>query len=255
MESLAGHESPLKICPVVKQAAYYCKSAIVSRTYFPGETTNFETKTSSGWLKRAFRGVREVSTLHAFPRPTKPKEREIALQTHYAVWRQCNSIISQIGFLFDIIIAVERVRDSSLKRIDEDYKKVQVIYSSLAQEDMRFPKEPNLHRAWELKFVHTSAVLFVKESYVSRQAIIHTAIPLQEEHKHKGKTFDSAIDKATLSRLYALRTITPLDLLILTSYLDKPLLGMSDVLPAFVSHEDVSEQERQPVEFVKLSPP
>ena len=128
------------ICPEVEQAAYYCTSAIVSETYFSSETQKNEIKASKGGLRRALRGVREVRAVYAFKKPSNAKERTIALQ-HYAVWRQCGNIISHISFIFDLIIAIERVRDSCIKKIDEDYKKIQIIYASLAQEDMRYPRE------------------------------------------------------------------------------------------------------------------
>src|SRR6185437_8997749 len=177
-----SYECPLQICPEVEQAAYYCTSAIVSETYFSNETQKNEIKASKGWLRRALRGVREVHAVYAFKKPSNAKERTIALQAHYAVWRQCGNIISYISFIFDLIIAIERVRDSCIKKMDEDYKKIQIVYASLAQEDMRYPTESSFHSILELKLVHTAALLFVKDSFISRQAIIHSITPMQENH-------------------------------------------------------------------------
>src|SRR6185437_16115469 len=113
---------------------------------FSNETQKNEIKASKGWLRRALRGVREVHAVYAFKKPFDSKERAIAPQAHYAVWRQCGNIISHISFIFDLIIAIEHVRDSCIKKIDEDYKKLQTVYASLAQEDIRYSRESSLHR-------------------------------------------------------------------------------------------------------------
>ena len=201
-----------KICPELELAAYYCTTDIVSRKYFTEEVVWIPQEITSGWLKRAESGARQVRQMRAYAVP-RTLERIPVLSSHYKAWTMIKAIIDKIKTIFDNLVAIERSRDSYISMITEDYRKAEVQYKYFASRRGTFPPGLTEQNKWEWDNLEEMVTLFVKDSYVTRAATIGDTAFLARKEKQ-----GSATEKKRTRQFEILRSLTPYDLLSMADY-------------------------------------